>query len=158
MSEWVSERANKWAQRKAPAKLVVWSKRMGQRCGRTSKWTSEWPSTYDPIQECFEPQCNTGNELFWYECRSNADAITRGIPSQRPSLWHQGGRNTAIERTQVMSNRHCLTYYPVMQFTVSVYLWTKKNDAIHSLYYLMHQYTVLWIMQFDFVIALPPKV
>ena len=39
--EWVSERANEWAQRSARAKRVVRSKRMSERCKRTSKWTSE---------------------------------------------------------------------------------------------------------------------
>ena len=38
-SEWVSERASEWAQR------VVRSDRMSEWCERTSKWTSEWPST-----------------------------------------------------------------------------------------------------------------
>ena len=33
------------------------SMRMSERCERTSEQTSEWPSTYDSIHGCFEPQC-----------------------------------------------------------------------------------------------------
>ena len=44
-SEWVSQRANEWAQRSARAKRAVRRKRMSERCRRTSKWRSEWPRT-----------------------------------------------------------------------------------------------------------------
>ena len=42
--EQVSERASKWAQRSARAKRAVRSKRMSERCERTSERRSEWPS------------------------------------------------------------------------------------------------------------------
>ena len=45
-SEWVNERAKKWAQQSTWAKQAVWSKQMSKRCEQTSKRTSEWPSTY----------------------------------------------------------------------------------------------------------------
>jgi len=44
-SEWVSERVNEWAQRSARAKQAVRSKRMSERCERTSERRSEWPNT-----------------------------------------------------------------------------------------------------------------
>ena len=41
----MSERASECAQRSARAKRAVRSKRMSERCERTSERTSEWPST-----------------------------------------------------------------------------------------------------------------
>ena len=47
--EWVSERANKWAQRSAWAKQAVCSQRMSEWCRWMSEHTSEWPCTYIAI-------------------------------------------------------------------------------------------------------------
>ena len=41
-----SERANEWAQWSVRAKQAGWSRRMSEWCERTTKRTSEWPSTY----------------------------------------------------------------------------------------------------------------
>jgi len=51
----VSERANEWAQRRARAKRAVRSKQTSERCERTSKRTSEWPSTSICILGCYRP-------------------------------------------------------------------------------------------------------
>ena len=59
----VSERANKWAQRRARAKRAVRSKWTSERCERTSERTSEWPSTTVCIFGCYRPQC--GAEWLW---------------------------------------------------------------------------------------------
>ena len=56
-SEWVSERANEWAQRSARAKRAVRSKRMSERCERTSERMSEWPITNIPITRFSESLC-----------------------------------------------------------------------------------------------------
>ena len=44
-SEWVSERANEWAQQSPRAKWVMRGKRMIERCKQTSERRSEWPSS-----------------------------------------------------------------------------------------------------------------
>ena len=44
----VSERVDEWAR----AKRALHSKRTSERCERTSKQTSEWPSTYICVQMC----------------------------------------------------------------------------------------------------------
>ena len=44
-SEWVSERANEWAQWSARAKRAVPGKQMSERCEHMSERRSEWPST-----------------------------------------------------------------------------------------------------------------
>ena len=44
-SEWVSDRANEWAQRSARTKRAVRSKRMSERCKRMSERRCEWPRT-----------------------------------------------------------------------------------------------------------------
>ena len=53
-SEWVSKQASEWAQRarecmKAASAPAVRSKRMSERCERTSERTSEWSGTNVPI-------------------------------------------------------------------------------------------------------------
>ena len=68
-NEWVSERANEWAQWRAWAKRTVWSKQMSERCEKTSKRTSEWPSTLVCIFRCSGPQCDgltTKRSEFWH--------------------------------------------------------------------------------------------
>ena len=45
-SEWVCEQANQCAQQSLKAKRAVRSKRVSAWCKRTSKQTSEWPSTF----------------------------------------------------------------------------------------------------------------
>ena len=59
----VSERANKWAQRRARAKRAVRSKWTSERCEQTSERTREWPSTYVSILVCSRPQWNGGTGL-----------------------------------------------------------------------------------------------
>ena len=53
----VSERANKWAQQRAQAKRVGWSKQTSERCEWTSERKSEWSSTPICILGYSGPQC-----------------------------------------------------------------------------------------------------
>ena len=54
----VSEWAKQWAQRSTWVKWAVRSKRMSERCERTSERTSEWPSTSVFILGYSGPQCD----------------------------------------------------------------------------------------------------
>ena len=53
----VSERANKRSGARKRGKRVVQSKRTCERCERTSKWTSKWPSIYVLILGLSKPPC-----------------------------------------------------------------------------------------------------
>ena len=75
-SEWVSERANEWAQRSARTERAVRSKRMSERCERTSEQTSEWPSTLRIDFIVFQPT------VTWYD-----DAISCYIRFRSLKLW-----------------------------------------------------------------------
>ena len=59
-SEWVSERANEWAQWTARTKWWVRSKQMSEQCKRTSKLRSEWPSAQRVNFICFQPNVQRG--------------------------------------------------------------------------------------------------
>ena len=45
------------------AERAVRSKRMSERCERTSERTSEWPGTYVPITSLSEPPCDGFSEF-----------------------------------------------------------------------------------------------
>ena len=64
-SEWVSERANEWAQRSARAK------QMSERCERTSKRRSKWPSTQCVGFKYFLPTVRRGPNAWRAETEWN---------------------------------------------------------------------------------------
>ena len=59
-----AKQASEWAQRSARAKRPVRSKRMSERCERTSERTSEWPSTLRVDFVSFQPRAHRFETFF----------------------------------------------------------------------------------------------
>ena len=59
-----AKQASEWAQRSARAKRPVRSKRMSERCERTSERTSEWPKTLRVVFVSFLPRAHRYETFF----------------------------------------------------------------------------------------------
>ena len=117
----VSKRVNKWAQRRARAKWAVWSKWTSERCERTSKRTSEWPSNYVSILVCSRPQCTP-----WYRLTKNPDVSSGSLVCSfarllalLTSLAHNSTRLLTYSLTSSWESSYfCSVFFSVLDHSV----------------------------------------
>ena len=69
--------------------MSEWCEWTSERCVRTSKRTSEWPSNFVSIHDCPEPQCDDDRQRRWHGPEKMAGWKGGEVKGYLPTAWRR---------------------------------------------------------------------